>query len=199
MGWKYSIFPFFQIIIADVLNLINRPNEAAEIIKIAELDYKRIPNSSLDIGYFEVFDLIKAINLFQLGKINDAKRILKRTKSTDVIFIMHDYFLIQRLMIELQLIQSKNSLKYVAKCNELKKIIKKIKIDPEKCPMNISRFGNTSGGSIPLLIATEMSEINLQDKRFLACGFGVGLSWGTMCFYMEDCHICDLQILELND
>lgn len=28
-------------------------------------------------------------------------------------------------MIELQLIQSKNSLKYVAKCNELKKIIKK--------------------------------------------------------------------------
>jgi len=81
----------------------------------------------------------------------------------------------------------------------LEKIIKKIKIDPEKCPMNISRFGNTSGGSIPLLIATEMSEINLQDKRFLACGFGVGLSWGTMCFYMEDCHICDLQILELND
>ena len=122
---EYSIFPFFQIIIADVLNLINRPNEAAEIIKIAELDYKRIPNSSLDTGYFEVFDLIKAINLFQLGKINDAKRILKRTKSTDVIFIMHDYFLIQRLMIELQLIQSKKSLKYVAKCNELKKVIRK--------------------------------------------------------------------------
>ena len=122
---EYSIFPFFQIIIADVLNLINRPNEAAEIIKIAELDYKRIPNSSLDTGYFEVFDLIKAINLFQLGKINDAKRILKRTKSTDVIFIMHDYFLIQRLMIELQLIQSKKSIKYVAKCNELKKVIRK--------------------------------------------------------------------------
>jgi hypothetical protein len=122
---EYSFFPFFQLIIADVLNLINRPIEAAEIIKTAELDYKRIPNSLLDNGYFEVFDIIKAINLFQLGEINDTKRILKRTKYNDVIFIMHDYFLIQRLILELNFIKSKASIKYQSKVKDLKHLIKK--------------------------------------------------------------------------
>lgn len=122
---EYSFFPFFQLIIADVLNLINRPIEAAEIIKTAELDYKRIPNSLLDNGYFEVFDIIKAINLFQLGEINDTKRILKRTKYNDVIFIMHDYFLIQRLILELNFIKSKASLKYQSKVKDLKHLIEK--------------------------------------------------------------------------
>lgn len=122
---EYSFFPFSQLIIADVLNLINRPIEAAEIIKTAELDYKRIPNSSLDYGYYEVFDLIKSINLFQLGKIDDAKRIIKRTKYNDVIFIMHDYFLIQRLILELNFIKSKASIKYQSKVKDLKHLIEK--------------------------------------------------------------------------
>lgn len=52
-----------------------------------------------------------------------------------------------------------------------------------KTPYNIDRFGNTSGGSIPLLMTTELAE-KLPNERLtlMACGFGVGLSWGSVCF-----------------
>jgi 3-oxoacyl-[acyl-carrier-protein] synthase-3 len=94
-----------------------------------------------------------------------------------------------------------NSIDYLLlhQANKLmtEKIIKKVKIDPDKCPTNISKFGNTSGGSIPLLIVTELSKLNLQNKTIVASGFGVGLSWGTMCFELEGCQICELQTLKI--
>jgi hypothetical protein len=127
--WKRELinFPYFQFILADVLNLIERPNEAREVIEICELDYKRLPDFSLDEGYIEALDLIKAINLFQLGKISESKRILKRIHSKDIIFIMHDYFQIQRLKIELKMIKSYTSIKYQTKEKELNRLIDKTK------------------------------------------------------------------------
>lgn len=127
--WKREFinFPYFQFIIADVFNLIERPVEAEEILKICELDYKRLPGFTLDEGYIEALDLIKAINLFQLGKVSESKRILKRVNSKDIIFIMHDYFLIQRLIIELKMITSKTSRKYQLKETELNRLINKTK------------------------------------------------------------------------
>jgi 3-oxoacyl-[acyl-carrier-protein] synthase-3 len=58
-----------------------------------------------------------------------------------------------------------------------------MKIGEEKTPMNIDRFGNTSGASIPLLMVTELREkLQTHRLRHLACGFGVGLSLGSACF-----------------
>lgn len=127
--WKREFinFPYFQFIIADVFNLIERPVEAEEILKICELDYKRLPDFSLDEGYIEALDLIKAINFFQLGKVSESKRILNRIHSKDIIFIMHDYFQIQRLMIELKMIKTKSSKKYQLKETELNRLINKTK------------------------------------------------------------------------
>ena len=122
---KFIYFPFFQFILADIFNLIERPIESEIMLQICELDYKRLPGFSLDEGYIEALDLIKAINLFQLGKLNDAKRILKRNKSKDIVFIMHDYFLIQRLIVELRLIKSKASTKYITINNQLLNLIEK--------------------------------------------------------------------------
>lgn len=65
-------------------------------------------------------------------------------------------------------------------CNGIRK---KMKIGEEKTPMNIDRFGNTSGASIPLLMVTELREkLQTHRLRHLACGFGVGLSLGSACF-----------------
>ena len=127
--WKreYINFPYFQFILADVLNLIERPQEASEVLEICELDYKRLPDFSLDEGYIEALDLIKAINLFQLGKVSESKRILKRINSKDIIFIMHDYLQIQRLKIELKMIKTKSSKKYQLKETELNRLINKTK------------------------------------------------------------------------
>ena len=97
------------------------------MLEICELDYKRLPNFSLDEGYIEALDMIKAINLFQLGKVSESKRILNRIHSKDIIFIMHDYFQIQRLIIELKMIKIKTSKKYQLKEKELNRLINKTK------------------------------------------------------------------------
>lgn len=63
------------------------------------------------------------------------------------------------------------------------KIRKKLKFSEEKTPYNIDRFGNTSGATIPLLMVTELrNQLETETLKFLACGFGVGLSLGSVCF-----------------
>lgn len=78
------------------------------------------------------------------------------------------------------------------------KIAKKLKLAPERVPMCIQDFGNTSSASIPLTIVSQLKG-KIEDKttRFICCGFGVGLSWGTAAFEQEGCVISD--IVELGD
>lgn len=65
-------------------------------------------------------------------------------------------------------------------------IRKKLKIDEEKVPYSLLKFGNTSSASIPLTIVAEMSEqVKGQKLKFLLCGFGVGLSWGTALIELD--------------
>ena len=62
-------------------------------------------------------------------------------------------------------------------------IAKKMKFPAEKTPHNIERYGNTSGASIPLLMVTELRErLERLKLRHLSCGFGVGLSLGSVYF-----------------
>ena len=78
--------------------------------------------------------------------------------------------------------------------NEL--IRKKLKIPIEKVPYSIMKYGNTSSASIPLTIVTELGpKFSCTNKNILACGFGVGLSWGSMIFTLSETQI--LPIIEL--
>lgn len=62
-------------------------------------------------------------------------------------------------------------------------IVKKLKLDPEKVPSCMYRFGNTSSASIPLTIVAELKgKFEDRPTTFICCGFGVGLSWGTVMF-----------------
>lgn len=60
-------------------------------------------------------------------------------------------------------------------------IAKRLKISIDKVPANVDRVGNTSGGSVPILL----DEVNRKgllksgDKVVLA-GFGAGLTWGVI-------------------
>lgn len=75
----------------------------------------------------------------------------------------------------------------------LDSIRKKLKLPEEKVPLNIDRFGNTSGASIPLLMVTEMQEqLRNRKLKHLACGFGVGLSLGSACFCTDHIAVPDL-------
>lgn len=72
-------------------------------------------------------------------------------------------------------------------------IVKKLKLDPEKVPSCMSHFGNTSSASIPLTIVTQLKgKIENQPTKFICCGFGVGLSWGSVAFETNNIVISDL-------
>lgn len=59
-------------------------------------------------------------------------------------------------------------------------IAKRLKLPIDKFPMNLDRYGNTSGASIPLLLDELNRDGRLQagDKLVFA-GFGGGLTWGA--------------------
>ena len=61
------------------------------------------------------------------------------------------------------------------------RLVKKLKLNPEKVPYNLQKFGNLGGASIPMLMVSEIAD-NLQTKPLtLVCSsFGLGLTWGTM-------------------
>ena len=74
-----------------------------------------------------------------------------------------------------------------------KQIAKKLKFDQDRVPSCMYHFGNTSSASIPLTIVTELQSVIEGGKlRIIACGFGVGLSWGTVFFETDKVVVSDL-------
>lgn len=62
-------------------------------------------------------------------------------------------------------------------------IRKKLKLEAAKVPYSMDEFGNTSCASIPLtLVVREASKLRNEKLSHIACGFGVGLSWGSVWF-----------------
>jgi 3-oxoacyl-[acyl-carrier-protein] synthase-3 len=65
-------------------------------------------------------------------------------------------------------------------------IRKMLKVEKEKVPYSIQKFGNTSSASVPLTIISELKdEISTKKVRFLLSAFGIGLSWGTVLLETE--------------
>jgi 3-oxoacyl-[acyl-carrier-protein] synthase-3 len=51
---------------------------------------------------------------------------------------------------------------------------------PDQVYVNLDRYGNTSGASIPLALDEALAEGRLKrGDHLLVCGFGAGLAWGT--------------------
>lgn len=78
-------------------------------------------------------------------------------------------------------------------------IIKKLKLTPEKVPSCMYHFGNTSSASIPLTIVTQLQNRAKPHTKYICCGFGVGLSWGTVSFETDNIVISDLVEIEANN
>lgn len=58
---------------------------------------------------------------------------------------------------------------------------KSLALDQEKTPSTLEDFGNTSSATIPLTMAERLGPaLRERTLRLILCGFGVGLSWGTM-------------------
>ena len=76
----------------------------------------------------------------------------------------------------------------------LQKLADKLKIPHAKMPMNVvERFGNSSGVTIPVAIASNLAD-QLKSGHCRAClaGYGVGLTWTSMLMRLGGLAFCEL-------
>lgn len=71
-------------------------------------------------------------------------------------------------------------------------IAKKMKLDKERIPWTIQKYGNTSSVSVPLTIASELKNKMAGEKRLLLSAFGVGMAWATAIVPFVDCKISEI-------
>lgn len=67
----------------------------------------------------------------------------------------------------------------------------KLGVSKEKVPdFVVRKYGNSSSATIPMTIAS--SEIVTNGIKVIACGFGVGLSWGAASFDLKNLDFCEV-------
>lgn len=71
----------------------------------------------------------------------------------------------------------------------MERIIKKIRADKEKMLVSLDRYGNTGGVSIPVTLCDAFAQSGAGEKRILAAGFGIGLSWGVCALTVDPAHL----------
>lgn len=71
-------------------------------------------------------------------------------------------------------------------------IAKKMKLDVNKIPHTIEKFGNTSSVSVPLTIVSELKDKMEGKKTLMMSAFGVGMTWATGIVSFADTKISDI-------
>lgn len=123
---------------------------------------------------------MKGMDVFSFGISTAPKSIKKLSEHFGLDYTAYDYFVFHQANLMM---------------NEM--IRKKLKLEPEKVPYSMPCFGNTSSASIPLTIVTQLKgKFETRPTKFICCGFGVGLSWGTVAFE-TDSNIVISDLVEL--
>lgn len=144
----------------------NQYNEASGTRQVTE---DGISRSNLELA-------LDGMNVFSFGI----------TKAPQSVNILLDKFQLQKETIDLFFFHQANMM-----MNE--KIRKKLELPAEKVPYSLKDFGNTSSATIPLTMVTQAaSKLQEGTCNIIACGFGVGLSWGSVFFRTENLVIPEL-------
>ena len=123
---------------------------------------------------------MKGMDVFSFGITTAPKTVKKLAERFSFNYLSYDYYIFHQANM---------------KMNNM--IVKKLKLPSEKVPSCMLHFGNTSSASIPLTIVTQLKgKADIKPTKYLCCGFGVGLSWGTVAFE-DQIHISDL--VEVDD
>lgn len=113
---------------------------------------------------------MKGMDVFAFGITTAPKSIKKLSKEAGFDYLDYDYFVFHQAN---------------RKMNET--IRTKLKLPVEKVPYSMEFFGNTSSASIPLTIVTQLRDkLQGQTASIIGCGFGVGLSWGSIAFNLKN-------------
>ncbi len=123
---------------------------------------------------------MKGMDVFSFGISTVPKSLKKLAQHFGYDYLDSDYFLFHQ-----------------ANKKMLEMIVTKLKIPADKVPDGMRMFGNTSSASIPLAIVTEIGkQLSNGSHMLTCCGFGVGLSWGTIRFSVDDLVVSPLVEVE---
>ena len=119
---------------------------------------------------------MKGMDVFTFGITTAPKSVKELAKHFGFDYKTADYFVFHQANMKMN-----------------KMITKQLKLPKEKVPSSMYHFGNTSSASIPLTIVTQLhGKIEDKPTKFICCGFGVGLSWGTIAFESESLVVSEL-------
>jgi 3-oxoacyl-[acyl-carrier-protein] synthase-3 len=123
---------------------------------------------------------MKGMDVFSFGITTAPKSVKKLAEHFGFDYLSYDYLVLHQANM---------------KMNNM--IAKKLKFEDSKVPSSMWDYGNTSSASIPLTIVARLKEAASQQSiNVLCCGFGVGLSWGTVALNLN--HIVVPDIVEVN-
>lgn len=71
-------------------------------------------------------------------------------------------------------------------------LAKKLKLNEDKLPKTIEKFGNTSSVSVPLTIVSELKGKVENKTELLLSAFGVGMTWASAIISLNNCKISDI-------
>lgn len=119
---------------------------------------------------------MKGMDVFSFGIMTAPESIKKLAKHFEFDYHEADYYVLHQANL---------------KMNDM--IIRRLKLAPEKFPSCMYHFGNTSSASIPLTMVTQLKDsLETRPTKLICCGFGVGLSWGTVAFETNHVLVSDL-------
>ncbi len=126
--------------------------------------------------YIPLQSRMKGMDVFSFGITTAPKSVKKLAEHFGFDYLSYDYLVLHQANMKM------NSM-----------IAKKLKFEKERVPSSMWNFGNTSSASIPLTITTQLREQCTSGRvSLLCCGFGVGLSWGTVALNVENIVIPNL-------
>ena len=71
-------------------------------------------------------------------------------------------------------------------------LAKKLKLDTDRMPSTIAKYGNTSSVSVPLTITDRLKGKLDGNHLLLLSAFGVGMTWATAIIPFVDTRISDI-------
>ena len=135
-----------------------------------------IPQEVDGRNYTPLQSRMKGMDVFSFGITTAPKSVKKLAEHFGFDYLSYDYLVLHQANM---------------KMNNM--IAKKLKFELERVPSSMWNFGNTSSASIPLTIVTQLKDACTQKSvKILCCGFGVGLSWGTVAVNIDHVVISDL-------
>ena len=129
-----------------------------------------------------LYSRMKGMDVFAFGISTVPKSVKQLSEHFGIDYHDADYYILHQANL---------------KMNNM--IAKKLKWETEKVPVCMDTFGNTSSASIPLTFVTRLSDKVQGERKYICCGFGVGLSWGTVVFSTKDLLLSKLVEVDVNN